>query len=92
MTKLLFLKKIKNKLRTSEAQIVLKLKNNETRPKLTGSFTVKSVLMKTHVLLVTCQVLQCGILHTVCGLIANVYKPNKTQTQTCILIVKDIQL
>ena len=38
MVKLLFLKRIKNKLRTIEAQIVQKLKNDEPRPKFTGSY------------------------------------------------------
>ena len=39
IVKLLFLKKIKNKLRTIDAQIVQKLKNNEPRPKFTaGSY------------------------------------------------------
>ena len=36
--------KIKNKLRTIEAQIVQKLKNNEARPKFTGSYKRKRVL------------------------------------------------
>ena len=38
MVKLLFLKKFKNKLKTIEAQIVQKFKNNEPRPKLSGSY------------------------------------------------------
>ena len=33
--------KIKNTLRTIEAQIVQKLKNNEARPKFTGSYKKK---------------------------------------------------
>ena len=36
--KIIFSTKIKNKLRIIEAQIVQKLKNNEARPKFTGSF------------------------------------------------------
>ena len=35
--------KTKNSLRTIEAQIVQKLKNNEARPKFTGSYKKKSV-------------------------------------------------
>ena len=35
--------KTKNSLRTVEAQIVQKLKNNEARPKFTGSYKKKSV-------------------------------------------------
>ena len=35
--------KNKNSLRTIEAQIVQKLKNNEARPKFTGSYKKKSV-------------------------------------------------
>ena len=35
--------KNKNSLRTTEAQIVQKLKNNEARPKFTGSYKKKSV-------------------------------------------------
>ena len=42
MVKLLFLKQIKNKLRTIEAQIVQKLKNNEAQPKFTGSYKKKA--------------------------------------------------
>ena len=34
--------KIKNKLRTIEAQIVQKRKNNEARPKFTGSYKKKA--------------------------------------------------
>ena len=34
----------KNSLRTIEAQIVQKLKNNEARPKFTGSYKKKRVL------------------------------------------------
>ena len=36
--KIIISSKIKNKLRTIEAQIVQKLKNNEARPKFTGSY------------------------------------------------------
>ena len=36
--------KNKNSLRTTEAQIVQKLKNNEARPKFTGSYKKKRVL------------------------------------------------
>ena len=44
MVKLLFFKKIKNKLRTIEAQIVQKLKNNEAQPKFTGSYKKRHVV------------------------------------------------
>ena len=42
--------KNKNSLRTIEAQIVQKLKNNEARPKFTGSYKKKPVgIIKTSV-------------------------------------------
>ena len=40
--------KNKNNLRTIEAQIVQKLKNNEARPKFTGSYKKKSVQTKNN--------------------------------------------
>ena len=43
--------KIKNSLRTIEAQIVQKLKNNEARPKFTGSYKKKRVLIPILLLL-----------------------------------------
>ena len=36
--------KNKNSLRTTEAQIVQKLKNNEARPKVTGSYKKKACI------------------------------------------------
>ena len=39
--------KTKNNLRTGEAQIVRKFKNNETRPKFTGSYKKKACIFKT---------------------------------------------
>ena len=41
--KIIISTKIKNKLRTFEAQIVQKLKNNEGWPKFTGSYKKKRV-------------------------------------------------
>ena len=38
MVELLFLQKIKNKLKTIEAQIGQKFKNNKPRPKFSGSY------------------------------------------------------
>ena len=38
MVKFLFLRKLRIKIRIIEAQIVQKLKNNEPRPKFTGSY------------------------------------------------------
>ena len=43
--------KNKNSLRTIEAQIVQKLKNNEARPKFTGSYIKKAC---TTILLIPC--------------------------------------
>ena len=40
-------KRIKNSLRTIEARIVQKLKNNEARPKFTGSYKKKRVHVMT---------------------------------------------
>ena len=39
----------KNSLRTIEAQIVQKLKNNEARPKCTGSYKKKRVFKKLYI-------------------------------------------
>ena len=47
----------KNSLRTIEAQIVQKLKNNEGRPKFTGSYKKKAynfACLKKITLLITC--------------------------------------
>ena len=41
--------KTKNSLRTIEAQIVQKLKNNEARPKFTGSYKKKKACIRSGI-------------------------------------------
>ena len=52
----------KNCLRTIEAQIVQKLKNNEARPKFTGSYEKKRVVSKKNHIVHVCTI--CEILYT----------------------------